>query len=189
MSSVPRHHRLTLDDYFAVERRSPERHEYFEGQVFLMAGGTPRHNYLESRASEALGRRLGGSPCFTMTSNQRIATHDGLYTYADGSVFCGRIEVGEDQTALNPVVLIEVLSDKTRDYDRGEKLERYKTIPSLRHVLLIEQVRIDVEHWFRGAGGWQRRVYTDANDVIALGEPAVELTVGEIYEGVERIPA
>src|SRR5687768_8027125 len=123
-----------------------------------MAGATPRHDYLETRILDAISRALGDGPCFTMTSSQRISTADGLYTYADGSVFCGSMDVGEEQTATNPVVVVEVLSDSTRDYDRGEKLERYKSIPSLRHVLLVEQHTVDVEHWFRTERGWERRV-------------------------------
>lgn len=184
-----RHHVLTLDDYFAVERSSSRKHEYLDGQIFLMAGGTPRHNYVAQRLLEALGRQLGGGPCFTMPADQRISTHDGLYTYADGSVFCGSVEVGAEQTATNPVVLMEVLSDATRTYDRGEKLERYKTIPSLRHVVLAESDGPDVEVWSRGSDGhWARIVRVDLADRVQLEGIGAELILSELYHGIERIP-
>src|SRR5688500_6312110 len=136
---VNRHHRFALDDYFALERATGHKHEYVDGLVLAMAGGTPRHNAISANVLRALGNRLDGSPCVTLTPDQRIRTPDGLYTYADGSVFCGEIAVGPDATAENPTVLVEVLSDSTREYDRGEKLERYREIPSLRHVILVEQ--------------------------------------------------
>jgi Uma2 family endonuclease len=187
---VARHHRLTLADYFAAERASTSRHEFADGEIWLMAGGAPRHNYVETRVLGALDRLLAGGPCFAMTSNQRISTADGLYTYADGSVFCGSLELGEEQTATNPIVLVEVLSDATRVYDRGEKLERYRTIPSLRHILLIEVDAPDVEVWTRGDdGGWTRTVHVSRSDVVRLGAIGVELPVAEVYDGIDRIPA
>lgn len=188
MPVVARHHVLTLDDYFSTERMSESKYEFADGQIYVMAGGSLRHDRLETQTLQVLGRRLGAGPCFPMTTNRRIATGDGLYTYADGSVFCGDVELGPEQTALNPVLLIEVLSDRTSDYDRGEKLERYKTIPSLRHVLLIEQLRVDVEHWFRADDGWARRVHTSLEDVLRLDGLDVELPVAEIYDGYERFP-
>lgn len=93
-----------------------------------------------------------------MGADQRIASADGLYTYADASVFFGALEVGEEPTATNPVVLVEVLSDSTRSDDRGEKLDRYRTIPSLQQVVLVEPDAPDVETWTRGPTGWTRIV-------------------------------
>ena len=186
MTASARHHRHSLDAYFAVERMSPARHEFAEGQIYVMAGGTPRHDWLESRMVQTLGARLGDGPCFVMTSNRRIATADDLYTYADASVFCGEMTIGADQTATNPVVLVEVLSDSTRDYDRGEKLARYQTIPSLRHVLLVEQQRVDMELWSRTVDGWTRQVVTELDGVVDLPAIGVRLSPRELYAGAER---
>lgn len=183
-----RHHRLTVEDYLALERATGHKYEFLEGLVVAMAGGTPRHNALAANALRALGNRLEGRPCNALSSDQRIRTPEGLYTYADGSVFCGEIAVGPEATASNPVLLVEVLSDGTREYDRGEKLERYRGIESLRHVLLIEQDGVDVEHWFRGPDGWRREVHTDVGGAVALAHLAVELPLREIYAGVERLP-
>jgi Uma2 family endonuclease len=112
-----------------------------------------------------------------------------LYTYADGSVFCGDMQLEAGQTATNPVLLVEVLSPSTQDYDRGEKLDRYRSIPSLRHVLLIEQATVDVEHWFRTPEGWRRRVHTDVNDSIHLDAFGIDLPLRDLYDGAERFPA
>jgi Uma2 family endonuclease len=187
MPVAARHHRVSLDEYFAVERSTPGRHEFLDGQIYVLAGGTPRHDRLETRVVLALGQRLGSGPGFVMTSNRRIATADGLYTYADASVFCGHLATGPDQTSTNPVVLVEIPSDSTREYDRGEKLARYQTIPSLRHVVLVEQRGVDVEHWFRAEAGWERRVYTAPGDLVVLSGLGIEVPVAELYDGLDRL--
>ena len=124
-----------------------------------------------------------------MNSDQRIATADGLYTYADGSVFCDAMELGPEQTATNPRVLVEVLSDGTRAYDRGEKLDRYRSIPSLAHVVFLEQDGVDVEVWSRAGEGWSRVVYVDPADTVQLPAIGVTLSVADLYAGAERYPA
>ena len=181
-------HVLTLADYFEVERASPTKHEFHDGQVLAMAGGSPRHNYVCVAIVAALRDRLRTTPCFPLGSGQRIATPDGLYTYPDGAVFCGTLDAPDGQTATNPVVLIEVLSDATRAYDRGEKLDRYKAIPSLRHVLLVETDAVDVEVWTRSESGWVRAVSVRGEDVVALPAIDVTLPVAELYDGIDRLP-
>jgi Uma2 family endonuclease len=187
MRSAAAHHLHTLDDYFAHERVSPARHEYVDGQIFVMAGGSLRHDVLETRILQLLGRALAGGPCQAMTSNRRIATADGLYTYADGSVFCGPIAMGPGQSATNPTVLIEVLSASTREYDEGEKLERYRSIPSLRQILHVEQEDRRVVSWTRSAEGWVRSEVTSGS--VPLEALGVEVALDELYDGTEQYPA
>jgi Uma2 family endonuclease len=189
MPVIARHHVLTLADYLAVERTSPRKHEFSDGQIYLMAGGSPRHNYLAANTVAALHRALRGGPCFPLTADQRIRTSDGLYTYSDGSVFCGALDLAEEQTATNPMLLVEVLSDSTRTYDRGDKLELYKAIPTLRHVVLIEPDGIDVEVWSRRGDAWVREVRVERTDRVVLDALGIALSVGDIYEDFERIPA
>lgn len=185
---VPRRDHLTLADYLVSERLSPQKHEFVDGQIYVMAGGSPRHNYLVGRVLAVLTQHLGAGPCFPLSADQRIATADGLHTYSDGSVFCGPMQLGPEQTATNPVVLVEVLSDSTRAYDRGEKLERYRTIPSLRHVVLIEPDGTDVEVWSGGEGGpWSRRVSVEGGDQVELPAVGVSFSVAELYAGIERV--
>jgi Uma2 family endonuclease len=187
-SYVARHHEFTLGEYFAAERRSGDKHEFADGQIYVMAGGSPRHNYLSGRVHRLLAEGLEGHPCDPLPADQRIGTGDGLYTYADGSVFCGDIELGPEQTALNTVVLIEVLSDSTRTYDRGEKLRRYQSITSLQHVVLLEQDAPDVEVWRRGPAGWTRTVHVEPDDRVPFPAIGVTLRLGDIYAGADRFP-
>jgi len=189
MTAIARHHVFTLAAYFEIDEASRERFEFWRGQIYLMAGGSPRHDYLESRIATLLSRQLADTPCYTMTSNRRLATADEMYTYADGSVFCGEMTFGPNQTALNPVVVVEVLSDGTRSYDRSEKLERYRTIGSLRHIVLIEQDAVDVEVWSRTDSEWKRAVHVQGGDpTLRLPAIRVEVDVAELYEGAERFP-
>lgn len=188
MRATARHHVLALTDYFATERLSPQKHEFADGQIYVMAGGSRPHNYLAFRFMSAVARQLEGGSCFGMPSDQRISTPDGLYTYPDGSIYCGAITAGEQDTATNPVVLLEVLSDSTRAYDRGEKLDRYKSIPTLRHVVLVEPDAVDVEVWTRGESGWTRTVCVDRAGRVRLDVIGVDLAVAEIYDGLDRVP-
>lgn len=188
-SYVARHHEFTLDAYFAVDRRPDSgKHEFADGQIYAMSGGSPRHNHLAGQAYRMLAERLGGGPCVALPSDQRIATGDGLYTYADASVFCGPIELGPEQTARNPAVVVEVLSDSTRAYDRGEKLRRYQSIEALQHVVLIEPDAPDVEVWSRGTVGWRRTVYVEAEQTVDLSGIGVHLPMEEIYREASRFP-
>jgi Uma2 family endonuclease len=189
MSSAARHHTFSLDEYFAVEARGPGRHELWDGQIFLMAGGSPRHNALCANVLAALVPSLRGGGCRALAADQRIATPEELYTYADASVVCGALELGREQTLRNPLIIVEVLSDATRTYDRGEKLLRYQAIQSLRHVLLVEQRRVDVEHWFRGESGWAREVYTDPNAHLQLEPPGITVSVADLYADALALPA
>lgn len=179
----------TLDAYFAAEAHSLEKHEWLDGQIFLMAGGSLRHNALGANVLGAFTVGARGGPCQALSSDQRIATGDGLYTYADATLACGTLQLGREQTLLNPVVLVEVLSDATRAYDRGEKLTRYQTIPSLRHVLLVEQERVDVEHWRSVDGAWSRTVHTTLADRLVLDPPGLVVLLEDLYAGFDRLPA
>ncbi len=189
MSFAPRHHIFTLDAYLEREERSEDKHEFWNGQVFAMAGGSPRHNYLAQRFQQLVANQLEGDPCGTLSSDQRIVTPEGLYTYADGSVFCEPMDMGPGQAATNPTVLVEVLSPSTQAYDRTEKLARYQAIPSLRHVVLIEQDGRDVEVWSRDEARWSRTVVVEASQKVRLPGLGVEFDVEQLYEGADRYPA
>ena len=147
----------TSEEYLAMERASPEKHELFGGEVFAMAGANNAHNLIVSNTIIALGTTLRGK-CFVYPSDMRIhvpATR--LYTYPDVSVVCGKPEFADEMEdmILNPVVLVEVLSPSTESYDRGKKFESYRSIPSFLDYLLVAQDRVLVEHYRRQPGrGW-----------------------------------
>lgn len=146
MLHQPQRH-FTLAEYFDVEELSSIKHEYCNGEIFAMAGASLQHNHISSNVHAHLRTALRGTGCNAFGSDLRIATPGGLYTYPDVSVVCGKVELTVDrlESATNPVVLVEVLSEATRDYDRGEKFSLYKTIPTLREYVLIEQNQVSVE--------------------------------------------
>lgn len=185
MPAPRRHHWFTLEEYLDFELAHAERFEYVDGAIVAMAKGSPRHNIVVANTIAALHARLAG-PCRVMGSDQRVATADGLRTYPDAVVVCGKLELSEHRgtgTLHNPSLLVEVLSPSTRDYDLGEKLERYQTLPSLRDVLLIDPDGPDVRHVRRTAEGWETRRYQAPDAILDLA--GVSLPLAALYLGVE----
>ena len=175
--------RYSLDDYWAIELASPVRHEYIHGAVYAMAGGTPRHNEIAANVQYALRRALDGTDCRPVGADQRIRVSEAEYTYADVSVFRGRIEVAPSpppDTATNPVLIVEVLSDSTRAYDHGDKRELYRGLPSLRAIWLVEPEEVRVTVWTRTPDGWTSATHTD--DATPLPALDHRVRLGELYE-------
>ncbi|WP_437493247.1 Uma2 family endonuclease [Sorangium sp. So ce1014] len=141
----------TYAEYLDQERASPTKHEFLNGEIFAMAGGTPEHARLCVSVSAELRAHLRGRPCAVYSSDLRVRVQaTGLSTYPDVSVVCGKLErdAVDKDAALNPIVLVEVLSDSSEAYDRGQKFAHYRRIPSLREYALVSQhePRIEVFH-------------------------------------------
>jgi Uma2 family endonuclease len=185
---VERHY--TIEDYFTIEESSAIKHEYFGGEIFAMAGASLRHNRITGNVYAALRARLQGSNCEAFGGDLRVRTPGGLYTYPDMLVVCGEVQLSGErlETVMNPALIVEVLSDSTKDYDRGQKFEMYKNIASLREYLLIEQNVILVERHFRANDAapekWQRQLYDPLVAQITLDALGVTLSLAEIYERV-----
>jgi len=131
---------MTAEQYLVWEREQPERHEYYRGDVFAMAGGTPRHNALDAAVTIELGGAPKGTPCRILSADQRIiAGEQDHYVYADVSVVCGELELhpGTVDVLSNPHIVVEVLLKSTEAYDRGLKWEAYRRIPSVQDYLLV----------------------------------------------------
>ncbi len=170
-----------------VELESVTKHEFHDGDIFAMAGASLPHDHITSNVHALLRTALRGSGCNAFTSDLRVATPGGLYTYPDVSVICGTVELvpGRPDTATNPVVLVEVLSDATRDYDRGKKFDLYKEIPTLKEYLTVEQSALLVEHWRRGTGSlWTVKRHTRPSAVVRLQTQRVPLPLTEVYREV-----
>ncbi len=177
----------SVDDYFSVEEISEVKHEYYNGEIFAMAGASLRHNEIAANVLTELRVRMRETGCGAYGSDLRVQTPSGLYTYPDVSVICGPVQLVPDRsdTATNPVILAEVLSEATEQYDRGEKFTLYKSIPALHHYLLISQTEILVDHFLRvGADEWQCHSMRDRSDIVAISEPYISLTLGEVYRRV-----
>jgi Uma2 family endonuclease len=153
--ATARHAHYSLEDYVRLEEYSNVKHEYLDGQIYAIAGGTPAHGAMAVRVSASLLAQLQGRPCNVYSSDVRIrVTATGLDTYPDVSVVCGGEErdAADKNALINPVVIVEVLSPNTEEYDRGEKLTHYKTIPSLREVVFVSHGERRIEIWRRGHG-------------------------------------
>lgn len=149
MATSAAHRKYTVVEYVQLEGYANVRHEWADGQIYAMAGGTPEHGTYSANVIGLLAAALAGRRCRVQTSDVRIRVQaTGLVTYPDASVVCGHADRDtEDALAIvNPTVLVEVLSPSTEDYDRGEKLEHYKRIPSLREVVFVahDAKRVDV---------------------------------------------
>lgn len=177
----------SLDDYFMVEEMSELKHEYWNGEIFAMAGASLAHNEIAANVLSGFRMRLLDTDCGAYGSDLRVQTPSGLYTYPDISVICGRVLLLPDRsdTATNPLILVEVLSEATEEYDRGEKFMLYKSIPTLRHYLLIAQTEILVDHFERvEQDEWQCHSLRDRGEIIQIPEPPLGISLSDIYRRV-----
>ena len=184
--------RFTPSEYLIMERASPVRHEFFRGEAFAMAGASHQHNLIVANTVGALWSALRDRPCEVYPSDMRVKVEaTGLYAYPDVTVVCGppRLEDEHGDTLLNPLVLVEVLSDSTESFDRGGKFEQYRTIPSLAEVVFVSQKEAHVEHFERQAdGSWRLREYR-AGQRLVLPAPGCEVAVDDLYLRVFPAPA
>jgi Uma2 family endonuclease len=179
-------HRYTYDEYLAYERDSGLKHEFEDGEILAMAGGSRRHNALASRISAALeaGRKPG---CVAFQSDQRVRVlATGKATYPDASVVCGSIEGDPSDptgaTITNPNLLVEVLSPSTEQDDRGGKWQHYQLIGALREYVLVSQTEPRIEVYRRlEPGGWEYDVFTSGNVRLATG---AVIDVAALYDGL-----
>ena len=181
--STPASRLTTYAEYLALERASDQKHEFLDGHIYAMAGGTPEHAGLCASVARLLGNSLAGKPCRIFSSDLRVRiVATGLSTYPDVTVVCGQLErPPEDRdAATNPIVLVEVLSDSTEEYDRGDKSGHYRRIESLRAYVLVSQKSRRIEVAVRNDDrSWTLREYTEGAAPIPPLDCA--LAVGEVY--------
>lgn len=187
MSAIPKT-LLSAEDYLSFERESEFHHEYYRGEIFQMSGASREHNLIVTNSVTSINSQLRGRPCETYSNDMRVHTPaTGLYTYPDVVVVCGEPEFSDSEfdTLLNPIVLIEVLSPSTADYDRGKKFWHYQSIESLREYLLIAQDEIKIEHLIKQPDGrWKVFEYNSLDTKIELPSVEIALEASEIYEKV-----
>lgn len=188
MTSRPSQAYVTFEDYVASELNNETKHEWLDGVVYAMAGGTFEHGRLAGKLIALLAAKLAGR-CTVLTSDVMLYIRDtNLATYPDGSVVCGHADlqkvsrggkvIGEALT--NPSLVFEVLSDSTEVYDRGEKFAHYMTLHSLREYVLVSQSerRIDVIRRPDGRGHWDRELARAGETITLAGET---IAVDEVY--------
>lgn len=180
---------ITPEDYLAIERRAEHKSEYFNGEMFAMAGASERHVLIVTNVVAELLRQLKGRPDKAYASDLRVRiSPTGLYTYPDIVVVCGQAQFADDQkdTLLNPTLIVEVLSESTKDYDRGEKFEQYRSLFSFNEYVLIAQDRYHVEHFVRQPDNrWLLAETNRREDALQLSSISCTLALAEIYDKVE----
>jgi Uma2 family endonuclease len=181
--------RYSLEEYLAIEVESIERHEYYNGSIIQVSGQLPNHNCITGNFGAELLSRLRGSPYNVFIINQRLwIPRKRVYAYPDLMVIQGDLVLqdGRKDTVMNPILIVEVLSDSTADYDRGDKFVAYRTIPGFQEYLLVSQYSQQIEHYVRGQGKkWDFQVYDETDTVVQLSSVGLELAIGDIYDKVE----
>jgi len=187
VSSLPEFY-LSPEEYLSLERRAEFKGEYFDGVVYAMAGGSERHNLIAANIITALGVQLRDLPCRVYPSGLKVSVSNSKrFFYPDVSVICGETRFADEEkdVILNPVLVVEVLSESTEAFDRGKKFSSYQQIESLREYLLVAQDEFVVEHYLRQEDGW---LYTKASGLdAALVLPALDcrMALSDIYNKVE----
>jgi Uma2 family endonuclease len=183
---LPARQRFTFEEYLILEEIGEVKHEFLDGEVWAMAGGSPEHAAIIGNVTTLLNVQLRGQRCRVHSTELRVRVKaTGLGTYPDVTVVCGRLERDPDDrtghTAINPRVIVEVLSPSTEEYDRGEKLSHYQAIPSLEEIVLVSHHRQEIEIVRRESNGsWSRHVAA-AGQSARLTSIACDLAVAEVY--------
>jgi Uma2 family endonuclease len=177
---------ITRDEYFELEKTSEIKHEFFDGEIFAMSGGSFNHAAIGVNVVTAFKIKLRGKCCSPTNSDMRIETPNGLITYPDAAVFCGTPELTENQCSLlNPAVIIEVLSPSTCRYDEGSKFTLYRSIPSFQDYLLIDSEKVFVQHYRKiNTDEWLLHDYFDLADSIVIHSINETICLNEIYDGI-----
>lgn len=179
---------FSADEYLRLERDAETRSEFWAGEIFALAGASEKHNLIVTNLVITLGTQLRGKPCTLYANALRVEIQSKYhYTYPDVVVVCGETKFADNEqdTLQNPTLFIEVLSPSTASYDRGDKFESYRTLPSLKTYLLIAQDRCHVERFERqGDGRWMLSEYKGLEDTVTLETIGCELELLEVYDKV-----
>jgi len=183
----------TAEEYLDLEEAAAFRSEYFQGEIFAMAGGSYNHDIIAGNAYAALHQLGQTRPCTAFTSNMKVLVEaHRLYTYPDAMLVCGKpqFQSGRTDTIVNPLLLVEVLSRSTESYDRGKKFDFYRSIPTFEHYILIEQDQIHVEYYQRLADGrWILIVLKDRYDALRMPVIQFEIPLHNLYVKVDWLAA
>ncbi|MBV8780002.1 MAG: Uma2 family endonuclease [Phycisphaerae bacterium] len=187
-------HRYTIAEYLKMEETATDRHEYHDGEILAMSGGTYRHSRINTNLLVALGNRLRGNPCEPLDSNMRVRIASrASYIYPDISIVCGGptfdVDDPKKTTITNPRVVIEVLSDSTERYDRGRKFDLYREVTSLEEYVLVSQHEPAIATFHRQAdGAWLFMTWSGLTPSVALRSMSLTIPLAEIYSRVEFEP-
>jgi Uma2 family endonuclease len=188
MSAVAATKHITEEEYLEAELTALERHEYYQGEVFAMSGGSVNHESIVGDSFFAIRSHLQKKACRVFGSNLRIQIEaNGLFTYPDISIFCEQLKPYKTRkdTVVNPTILIEVLSPSTQNYDRGDKFSLYRDLPSLKEYVLISSTQVLVEHHVKQADDqWQLTIYRSRESIFTIHAIDFTTEIGTFYENI-----
>lgn len=192
MSALPQRTAISFEDYLVMERVSPVKHEFYNGQISQMAGGSSEHAIISSNINISLGSQLKNRQCITYTSDMRVhVPATGLFTYPDVSVACGKLAMLEDSyldTLLNPTLIVELLSPSTQAYDKGDKFDHYRSIESFREYLLVWQDKRRVARYTKSDdNSWVLTDFIGDEARIELVSIDCELLVSDVYNKIDSL--
>ncbi|MEY4903963.1 MAG: hypothetical protein RLZZ292_1778 [Bacteroidota bacterium] len=183
----------SLEEYLRREERNTYKSEFFNGQIIRMPGGKTSHNLIANNISTALRYTIKNSNLdfITFNSDQKIyIPNQEIVVYPDALVISEKPEYWNNRKDLitNPLLVVEVLSKSTRGYDKGEKFMHYRTLPSFKEYVLIEQDECKVEIWFRAKENtWEITTVTDNDALIYLNAIGISISISDIYENIEKL--
>lgn len=177
--------RYTVEEYFALEETSEIRHEYFDGEIFAMAGGTLNHNRLTRRVAN-LVEGQAKKHCAVFTENVKLeAIRDFYYPYPDIMLTCNPFDLRQKNKIAHPSLIVEIFSSSTEKYDKTTKLKKYKAIASVQYYMLVSQYEMSVELYSRVNDAlWTYQEFTEPNAMINLEKLEINLSLSDIYENI-----
>lgn len=187
----------TIEEYLSLERESEERHEYLDGLIYAMAGESEDHGIICHNLSGQLYNQLRGTPCQTFSKDMKVRSGPapksprstkGFFSYPDLVIVCGERQYHDAyrDVLLNPTLIIEVLSPSTKDFDRGEKFERYRDyLLSLAEYVIVHQAQPKIEHHLRRANGqWLLTTIEGLERPLPLSSIGCEMKLSDIYDRI-----
>ena len=187
MVAVPSHSpQLTPTEYFAWEERQPCRHEYINGEVYAMSGGTQNHSRIALKVAALLDNHLSDGSCRVFNSDCRVnlvGTND--YTYPDASVSCDPKDQTTTQYITFPCLIVEVLSESTEAYDRGNKFFRYRQNPQLRDYLLVSSQEVAIDLYRQDSDGRWQIINYRTGDLVELQSVDLRFPIEQVYRGID----
>lgn len=185
----PVEQKMTVEEYFELDKRSEIRHEYFNGEIYAMAGPTLNHNRIVGKFRTLLGNHFLSRGCDVFSENVKVRVSEVYYPYPDLMVTCAPSDISETCIAEHPSILVEVLSKTSEHTDSIFKLKQYKTLSSLQYYLLVSQYDYKVELYSRleRSDLWTYHAFNHENDVVRLDAFDLEMSLQAIYENIEFV--
>lgn len=179
----------SVEEYLDIERAGPHKHEFYRGEIFALAGSSEAHNLILTNILTSLNTQLRQRPCKVYPSDMRLKIpKTGLYTYPDVSIVCDtpHFDDSKQDTLLNPIIVIEILSPSTERYDRGKKFQNYRTVTTLEEYLLISQDDYHIERYInQNNGNWLLTSYEGKNTTLRLKAIDCTLLLDDVYNKVD----